>query len=150
MSPDLVFQITNPLALIGWVLLLFAPLIPKWSDRIAGYAIPALLALIYAIMLVTHAGDGEGGFGSLAEVMSLFTVPGLVMAGWLHYLAFDLFIGAWEVRTARREGIAHWMVIPCLALTLFAGPIGLLLFLAIRSIRKRTSPDPAPARGVPK
>lgn len=85
MSPDLVFQITNPLALIGWILLLFAPLIPKWSDRIAGYAIPALLALIYAIMLVIHAGGGEGGFGSLAEVMSLFAVPGLVMAGWLHY-----------------------------------------------------------------
>lgn len=145
MSPELVFELTNPLALIGWILLLIAPLIPKWSDRIAGYAIPALLALVYAVMLVTHAGDGEGGFGSLAEVMSLFTVPGLVMAGWLHYLAFDLFIGGWEVRTARREGIAHWMVVPCLALTLFAGPVGLLLFLVLRAVRIRTPPEPATA-----
>ena len=146
MSPELVFQITNPLALVGWVLLLFAPLIPKWSDRIAGYAIPALLALIYAVMLISHAGEGEGGFGSLPEVMSLFTVPGLVMAGWLHYLAFDLFIGAWEVRTARRQGIPHWMVVPCLALTLFAGPIGLLLFLLLRvAMRRRQSPEPQPA-----
>jgi hypothetical protein len=145
MSPEIIFQITNPLALVGWILLLFAPLIPKWSDRIAGYAIPALLALVYAVMLVTHAGEGEGGFGSLPEVMNLFTVPGLVMAGWLHYLAFDLFIGAWEVRTARKEGIAHWMVIPCLALTLFAGPIGLLLFLALRAVVKRTKSEPTPA-----
>lgn len=145
MTPETIFEITNPLALVGWILLLFAPLMPKWSDRIAGYAIPAVLAAIYAVMLVSHAGEGEGGFGSLAEVMSLFTVPGLVMAGWLHYLAFDLFIGAWEVRTARREGIAHWMVIPCLALTLFAGPIGLLLFLAIRAVRNRTPAEPAPA-----
>lgn len=146
MSPEFVFQITNPLALVGWVLLLFAPLIPKWSDRIAGYAIPALLALIYAVMLISHAGEGEGGFGSLPEVMSLFTVPGLVMAGWLHYLAFDLFIGAWEVRTARRQGIPHWMVVPCLALTLFAGPIGLLLFLLLRvAMRRRQSPEPQPA-----
>ena len=145
MTPELVFEITSPLALVGWILLLFAPLIPRWSDRIAGYAIPALLALVYAIMLGTHAGDGEGGFGSLAEVMNLFTVPGLVMAGWLHYLAFDLFIGAWEVRTARRERIAHWMVIPCLALTLFAGPIGLLLFLALRCVQSRKTAEPAPA-----
>ena len=145
MTPETVFEITNPLALLGWILLLFAPLMPKWSDRIAGYAIPAVLAAIYAVMLVSHAGEGEGGFGSLAEVMALFTVPGLVMAGWLHYLAFDLFIGAWEVRTARKEGIAHWMVIPCLALTLFAGPIGLLLFLAIRAVRNRTPPESAPA-----
>lgn len=85
MSPERVFELTNPLALIGWILLLFAPLMPKWSDRMAGYATPALLALVYAVMLVTHAGEGEGGFGSLPEVMSLFTVPGLVMAGWLHY-----------------------------------------------------------------
>ncbi|MBY6204980.1 abscisic acid-deficient protein Aba4 family protein [Halomonas denitrificans] len=89
MSPETVFEITNPPALVGWLLLLFAllfaPLIPKWSDRIAGYAIPALLALVYAVMLVTYAPDGEGRFGSLNEVMSLFTVPGLVMAGWLHY-----------------------------------------------------------------
>lgn len=144
MSPELVFQITNPLALVGWVLLLFAPLIPKWSDRIAGYVIPALLALVYAVMLITHAGEGEGGFGSLPEVMALFTVPGLAMAGWLHCLAFDLFIGAWEVRTARRESIAHWMVVPCLALTLFAGPIGLLLFLGLRAIRRR-DPEATPA-----
>ncbi len=132
MSPETVFQISTPLALVGWILLLFAPLIPKWSDRIAGYFIPALLALIYAVMLITYAGEGEGGFGSLPEVMQLFTVPGLAMSGWLHYLAFDLFIGGWEVRTARREGIAHWLVIPCLALTLLAGPIGLLLFLGLR------------------
>lgn len=143
MSPELVFEITNPLALVGWVLLLFGPLIPKWSDRIAGYAIPALLSCVYAVMLITNIGGSEGGFGSLPEVMSLFSVPGLVMAGWLHYLAFDLFIGAWEVRTARREGIAHWKVIPCLALTLFAGPIGLLLFLLLRALHAR-QPEPAP------
>ena len=145
MTPETVFEITNPLALVGWILLLFAPLMPKWSDRIAGYAIPAALAAIYAVMLVSHAGEGEGGFGSLPEVMSLFTVPGLVMAGWLHYLVFDLFIGAWEVRTARREGIAHWMVIPCLALTLFAGPIGLLLFLGLRALERRRSASPTAA-----
>ncbi len=145
MSPEIIFQTTNPLALVGWILLLVAPLIPKWSDRIAGYLLPALLAVIYALMLVSHIGNVEGGFGNLPEVMSLFTLPGLVMAGWLHYLAFDLFIGPWEVRTTRKEGIEHWMVIPCLALTLFAGPVGFLLFLALRSLRRRREDAAAPA-----
>lgn len=132
MSPETVFQISQPLALVGWVLLLFSPLLPKVADRVAGYAIPVVLALAYIGLMIVHMPESEGGFGSLPEVMKLFTVPGLAMAGWLHYLAFDLFIGGWEVRTARREGISHWLVVPCLALTLLAGPIGLLLFLGIR------------------
>lgn len=145
MSPETVFLIAQPLALAGWVLLLFAPLMPKFTDAVAGHAIPVVLAVIYIAMLVAHMPDSEGGFASLPEVMKLFTVPGLAMAGWLHYLAFDLFIGGWEVRTARRERIPHWLVLPCLVLTLLAGPIGLLLFLALRYGRRRLKTDPATA-----
>lgn len=132
MSPETVFQIAQPVALAGWLMLIFAPLMPQLADRVAGFAVPILLALVYAVMLVVYMPEGEGGFGSLPEVMKLFTVPGLAMTGWLHYLAFDLFIGGWEVRTARREDISHWLVLPCLGLTLLAGPIGLLLFLCLR------------------
>ena len=145
MSPETLFQIAQPLALAGWVLLVFAPLIPKLADRVAGYAIPVALAIVYAITLLVYAPDGEGGFTSLPEVMKLFTVPGLAMAGWLHYLALDLFIGGWEVRTARREGISHWLVLPCLALTLLAAPIGLVLFLALRYGKRRLNAEPAAA-----
>lgn len=143
MTPEIVFLIAQPLALLGWAILLFAPFMPTFSDRVAGYGIPILLALVYAVMLITHMPDSEGGFASLPEVMKLFTVPGLAMAGWLHYLAFDLFIGGWEVRTARQQEISHWLVLPCLVLTLLAGPIGLLLFLALRYARRRLRADPA-------
>jgi len=142
MSPETVFQIAQPIALAGWFMLLFAPLMPKLADRVAGYAIPILLALVYAVMLVVYMPEGEGGFGSLPEVMKLFTIPGLAMTGWLHYLALDLFIGGWEVRTARRENISHWLVLPCLALTLLAGPIGLLLFLALCFWKARPGATP--------
>ena len=143
MSPETVFQIAQPIALAGWALLLLAPLIPKVADRVAGFAIPILLALVYAVMLIVYMPEGEGGFGSLPEVMKLFTVPGLAMVGWLHYLAFNLFIGGWEIRTARREEISHWLVVPCLALTLLAGPIGLLLFLGVRLGARRARKGPA-------
>jgi hypothetical protein len=54
------------------------------------------------------------------------------LAGWIHYLAFDLFVGAWEVRDAQRQGIHHLLVIPCLLATLMAGPAGLALYWLLR------------------
>jgi len=84
--------------------------------------------------------------GSLQAVTTLFTVPELLLAGWIHFLAFDLFVGAWEVRDAQREGVHHLLVIPCLALTFMAGPAGLALSWLVRSIvmtRKRAQPQEA-------
>ena len=68
--------------------------------------------------------------------MALFTSPEIALAGWVHYLAFDLLVGAWEVRTARREAIPHLLVLPCLVLTFLFGPAGFLLFLGIRAARR--------------
>jgi hypothetical protein len=99
-------------------------------------------------VFATNAESPEGGgFGSLEGVMLLFTSPHAVLAGWIHYLAFDLFVGAWEVRDARRHGLSHWMVVPCLALTLMLGPFGLLTYLVLRAALKRevTLLETAPA-----
>jgi hypothetical protein len=59
------------------------------------------------------------------------------MAGWIHYLLFDLFVGAWEVRDAVRRDVPHWLVVPCLILTLILGPIGLLLYVVVRFVKTR-------------
>ncbi len=78
--------------------------------------------------------------------MTLFEEPEAVMAGWIHYLVFDLFIGAWEVRDARRLKIPHLAVVPCLVLTFMLGPVGLLLYLILRwSMRRAFVLDEAPA-----
>lgn len=132
MSPDQMFQLANPLALLGWVVLLVAPLAPRAAQAVAAAAIPLLLSLAYAGLVLAFWSSAPGGFGSLPEVMQLFTSPQIALAGWLHYLAFDLFLGAWEVRTARAEGIPHWAIIPCLILTFLFGPAGLLAFAILR------------------
>jgi hypothetical protein len=132
MTPDQLFQLANPLALLGWLALLVAPLAPRAAQTVAAAAIPLLLALVYTGLVLAFWWEAPGGFGSLPEVMALFTHPYIALAGWLHYLAFDLFLGAWEVRTARAEGIAHWAVIPCLILTFLFGPAGLLAFAILR------------------
>lgn len=129
-----VFAAGNLLALAGWLALLAAPLVPRARPaiwRLTGLALPSLFAATYIWLLVAN-WNGEGGFGSLEEVQALFAVPGLLVAGWLHYLAFDLFVGTWIARDGARRGLPHLALIPCLALTFLAGPAGLLLYLALR------------------
>lgn len=132
MTADQLFQLSSPLALLGWLVLVAAPLAPRIAQVVAAAAIPLLLSLAYAGLILAFWSGAPGGFGTLAEVQALFTNPHIALAGWLHYLAFDLFIGAWEVRTARAEGIPHWAVLPCLVLTFLFGPAGLLAFAALR------------------
>jgi hypothetical protein len=102
------------------------------AQWVAGLIIPALLSFAYAGLILTHWAEAPGGFDTLENVMILFTVPGMALAGWLHFLAFDLCLGAWEVRVAQREGIAHLLVLPCLMMTFLLGPIGFAMFLMLR------------------
>ena len=131
MSPDLIFQIANPLAMMGWAALALAPLAPRVAQAVA-IAIPLALSVIYAGLVLAFWSSAPGGFGSLGEVQALFAQPQIALAGWLHYLAFDLFLGAWAVRTARADGIAHVLVLPCLVLTFLFGPAGFLAFATLR------------------
>jgi hypothetical protein len=89
------------------------------------------------VMVTSPESPAGGGFSSLSGVMTLFTSPHFALVGWVHYLAFDLFIGAWEVRDARRRLISHWFVVPCLVLTLMLGPVGLLAYLGLRFVLRR-------------
>ena len=133
MSAESLFSHAGNLALIGWLLLV---LLPRWqysARLISGLIIPVLMGFLYGWLIVNHIGSTEGGFGSLAEVSALFSNDFLLLAGWVHYLAFDLFIGSWEVRDSERHGIHHLLVVPCLLLTFLLGPIGLVLYLAIRA-----------------
>lgn len=144
MSPDQIFSITNMAALPAWAALALAPLA---RDRLVLFArgVAALLGLTYATMLgMTLFGGGMGGgsggmpdFSTLAGVMKLFAEPGGVTVGWIHYLAFDLWVGAWEVEVAGRRGVPHWVVLPCLFLTFMFGPVGLLAFLVALAVFRR-------------
>ncbi len=132
-DPHALFQLTGPLAMLGWLALVLSPLAPRVSDAVAALAIPALLSVGYTGLILVHWSDAPGGFDSLANVMALFTHPAVALAGWMHYLAFDLFVGAWITRTARAEGINHLLILPCLALTFLFGPAGFLAFTALRT-----------------
>jgi hypothetical protein len=95
--------------------------------------------LVYFGIFVSQAQvvPEGGGFGSAAEVAILFSNPYLLTAGWVHYLAFDLFVGSWEVRDGKQQGINHFLVVPCLLLTFLLGPTGLVLYLIIRLVKTK-------------
>lgn len=137
MTLEQIFSICSTFAMVGWILLMVAPRW-RWTERLIIIGVwPALLSVVYLILIVVHFGTAEGGFGSLAEVSKLFESKGALLAGWVHYLAFDLLIGAFEVKKAKEERIPHLLIIPSLVLTFFLGPIGFLLFVLTRSIRNR-------------
>jgi len=134
MNAETIFSIANLVALVGWLLLIFAPRW-KWTQKIvASGAVSLLLSVAYLVLIVLFFGKAEGGFGSLADVMKLFSNPYAALAGWIHYLAFDLFVGSWEVKDAGKRGISHWFVLPCLVLTFLLGPIGFLLYGILRLV----------------
>ncbi|MFK7864725.1 MAG: ABA4-like family protein [Pseudohongiellaceae bacterium] len=139
MSADAIFSLCSSLIIPGWLLLI---VLPRWKwtlGLIATGIIPFMLAIVYGGLFMFGGETAEGGgFGSLEGVTILFSNPYSMTAGWIHYLAFDLFVGAWEVKDSQDKKIPHWMVIPCLGLTLMLGPIGLALYLIIRTVRTKS------------
>lgn len=138
MTAEHLFSILNLLTMAAWLLLILLPR-ARWTSTVVPVVVPSLLAVAYIALIAASLPWGEGGFSSLASVKALFDNQWSLLAGWTHYLAFDLFIGGWEVRDARKHGIRHLLLVPALILTFLFGPAGLLLYLAIRQFVPGTS-----------
>ncbi|WP_133272130.1 ABA4-like family protein [Hymenobacter radiodurans] len=147
LTPATLFSVANPVAMLGWVLLLIAPRWTVTRRLVLSGILPLALAVVYAVVIGVHYAGPEGsvgGFSSLADVALLFQDPWALLAGWVHYLCFDLAIGAWEARDAHRRGVPHLLLIPCLLFTFLLGPVGILLYAAARRFYPLNLP-PSPA-----
>jgi len=137
MSADQIFQITNSMALLGWVILIFTPFW-KQADKFLISIMVTLLAVAYAWLIFSSFKFADfKSFSTIEGVMQLFTDRNMVTAGWVHYLAFDLMTGLFIRKNAALHGINHWLTVPCLFFTFMLGPIGLLLYLLLRWIITR-------------
>lgn len=137
MSAETLFQIISILPYPGWLLLILAPS-SRWTERIvASCVLTNLLGVIYLALLVGYFRSPLSVFLSLQGIQEQMQNPPLANAAWAHFLGFDLLVGSWECQEARRLGIPHPLVIPCLILTYMFGPIGLLLFFLLRWAMRR-------------
>ena len=135
----LLFSCGNMLAMAGWLALLVALFVTRARPSVilvTRFVIPAVLGAAYIALLVVGADAfKEGGFSSIAQVRALFANDNALTAGWLHYLAFDLFVGTWIVEDGTRRGVNPLLTVPCLILTFLFGPAGYLLYNLARLTR---------------
>jgi hypothetical protein len=133
MDAATIFRVANLLPLPIWALWIVAPR-SQAARALAASTWPwAILAALYTALVVvalTRPGVTPAEFGSLEGVMRLFASPWAALAGWVHYLCFDLFVARWMMNDAPDAG---YRLAPILFLTLMFGPAGLLCYLAARS-----------------
>ena len=143
MDWSFLFSLINGLALAGWAVLLLAPrrwTVLGWVPRLV---VPGLIAVICVALMGAYVAGAGGGFGSIAEVRTLFMSDPVLVAGWGHYLAFDLLIGSLLADRLDRAGVTRWLQVPVLLLTFMFGPAGWLLGMATEAgARWRTQAAP--------
>jgi hypothetical protein len=127
MDADLVFRAANAAALASWIAVIFLPRGIAVRRAIQFAAIGGLCSLYAALILVYFFRVEGGGFGTLAQVQALFAAPQVALAGWVHYLAIDLFVGLWIAQRCDEAALPRLLQAPILATTFMFGPIGLLL-----------------------
>jgi hypothetical protein len=132
----------HALALAGWAFLLLGSHRDSRPAQSAQLIAGALSLGYLGLFLANIADAGELARDySPSGVTTFFADPGLRLLGWVHYLAFDLLVGSWEVEEARKTGIARWKLTLCLLLTFMLGPIGLLVFLSAKRLQTRRAPQ---------
>jgi hypothetical protein len=148
LDPHLAFSLTGPLVLAGWaglILSLFVKQVRPVAWPAATIVIPVILAVAYVLLIRAGFREAQGGgYGSIEEIRALFASDSALVAGWFHYLAFDLFIGGWIVREGLERRLPSLLILLCLPLTFLFGPAGLLLFFVLRAAQVALRKQPLP------
>lgn len=136
-EPQLLFGWAGNLIAVLWLALIASLYFRRLQlvvETIGFLVLPVVFGVFYVLAMAPHMPFAEGGFGSLAAVRTLFAHDDLLLAGWLHFLVFDYFVGVWIARDRIDEPVWRILVLPCLLLCFLAGPTGLLAWLIIRTL----------------
>ncbi len=126
MTAHQLFSVANPFAVIGWLVLAWSVIRRNnWlRDEVAGRWWPFTLAAFYSLLILLFFGRTDGGFDTLENVRTLFASDWLLLAGWVHYLAFDLFVGSHIAKRVMDDGLPRIILLVLLPLTFLLGPMG--------------------------
>lgn len=133
------FGWANSVAMIGWALLIFTPRWKYTQGAINFAVLPVLFGVAYAFLIFSNLGNTGLDFSSMEAVRQLFSNDEALLAGWIHYLAFDLIVGALILKNGQKQGLHHAWLIPCLLGTFMLGPVGFLLYTVLRLALRKTA-----------
>ena len=140
LTPQRLFEVTNTVALVAWIALVAFPGRRFVSHVLCAVLVPGLLAACYAAVIgwkLASGGPPPDDLMTLAGLRAAFADDWVFAAAWIHYLEFDMAVGAWIARDAVRLGIPWPVRTLALMLTFLAGPAGFLMHLAARSLHRR-------------
>lgn len=141
MNLDIWFSNMSNFAMAGWLLLALYPRRKAWLFKLTGLAMPALMGVVYAVFFIPNLVRTSGaGYSSLTQVQALMSNPALLLAGWIHYLAFDLAVGTYIAMRSDKIGLSRIIQIPLLFLTFMFGPIGLMAFVILSTVKTVSTP----------
>ena len=140
MDGELLLKILNVPVLLGWAAMVFAPRtrITRWV--LESDVIPLVIGVVYLSLVAPHLPGLLGQFDTLEHIGAALQLPGMLLAGWIHYLAFDFLVGRVVLADSQRRGIPHLLVVPCLLLTFMLGPTGYLAYALVRLATRRFAP----------
>ena len=129
------FRVSNLLVLPLWALMI---LLPRWqwtARIIRSPFVSAAPALLYAVLVLPRLGTIWPAVSrpTLTGVATLLGSPAGATIAWVHFLAFDLFVGRWIYLDSQERRGSFWLMAPVLFLTLMLGPAGFLVYLIVRS-----------------
>ena len=143
----LLFRLSNVLVLPVWALMILLPRW-RWTTRvIRSPLVSAAPAALYGALVLPRLGEIWPAVSrpTLSGVATLLGSPAGASIAWVHFLAFDLFVGRWIYLDSQERGVRAWLMAPILFLTLMLGPVGFLLYLIMRPLAAVVSPAPAKA-----
>ena len=139
MNYEIIFNIYNTGILIFWFFLLVFPK-SKLTQKMTDFPwIPLVIAFGYIYFLGTSDSIFSVDFSSLSGLTEMFqnSNPRGVAAGWLHYLAFDFWVGCWILRDSQKKGVKHAFIIFPMLCTFMVGPVGIIVYTLVLLSQKK-------------
>src|SRR6266481_4043604 len=114
-------------------------LLPRWrwtACILRSPFVSAAPALIYAALVLPRLDTIWPAIArpTLNGVAALLGSPEGATIAWVHFLAFDLFVGRWIYLDSQERRLSPLLMAPVLFLTLMLGPFGFLIYLVLRAL----------------
>ena len=150
MSTGVAFALALAIVAPAWVILILDPGGRAARAVVHNALIFLLLAAFHAVVTVIAAVD-PADLSSWDRIQALYRDDVMVLNTWLHFIAVDLFVGAWMARDGTRLGVHGVVVRLCLVVTFSIAPLGIAIYLIVRARTTGTAAisESSPSRVAP-